>query len=52
MTRTNSHRNDPATQPPIGNLELDAYFIDDEFDNFLDRELFAIRESLADSGNF
>lgn len=52
MTRTNSHRNDPAKQPPSGRVERDAYLIDDEFDDFLDRDLAAIRETLADFRNF
>ena len=31
---------------------LDAFPFDDESDDFLDREIFAIRESLADFRNF
>jgi hypothetical protein len=36
---------------PIGKVDLDAYMVDDEFDDVLDRELFAIRETLADFRN-
>ena len=51
MTRTNSNRIDMPKQP-AGALDLDACLIDDEFDDFLDRQLFAIRETLADFRNF
>ncbi len=37
-------------QPPMA-AEIDALLIDDEFDDFLDRQVFAIRESLADFRN-
>jgi hypothetical protein len=48
MTRTNSHRNEPAKHQPSGNRNFDAYLIDDEDDDFLDRYLADFRESLAD----
>jgi hypothetical protein len=35
-------------QPPLAALELDALLLDDQFDDDLDRQLDAIRESLAD----
>lgn len=52
MTYQPSHR--PATprhEPPIDAGATDAFLIDDEFDDFLDRELFSIRETLADFRN-
>ena len=52
MTRTNIHRIDATKPQPAGAFDLDAYLIDDEFDDFLDRQLFAIRETLADFRNF
>jgi hypothetical protein len=51
MTHLSSNRIDTAKQP-AGALNLDACLIDDEFDAFLDRELFAFRESLADFRSF
>ena len=51
MTRHNSHRIDTAKQPPIGKVDLDAYLIDEEFDDFLDRDVVAYRD-LADLRNF
>ena len=51
MTRTSSNRIDMTKAQPIGKVDLDAYMVDDEFDDVLDRELFAIRESLADFRN-
>jgi len=47
MQQTNSNRID-ATNQPGGNAELDAYRIDEEFDDFLDRELLAVRDTFAD----
>jgi hypothetical protein len=47
-----SHR--PAAnrpQPRIDAAEVDALLIDDEFDDFLDSHIAAIRESLADFRN-
>jgi hypothetical protein len=51
MTRTSSNRIDTAKEQPTGNVDLDTYPIEDEFDDGLERELFAIRESLADFRN-
>jgi hypothetical protein len=52
MTRTSGNRIDTAKQPPIGKVDLNPYLIDDDFDDVLDRELFAIRETLADFRDF
>ena len=52
MTRLYSNRIDATKQQPAGALDLDACLIDDEFDDLLDRQLFAIRETLADFRNF
>jgi hypothetical protein len=41
-----------ATKQPSGNADLDAYLIDEAFDDFLDREMLAIRETLADFRNY
>ena len=51
MTRLNSNRTDATNQQPAGNPDLDACLVDDEFDDFLDRELLAIRD-LADFRNY
>ncbi len=51
MIRLNSYRTD-ATKQPSGIAELDAYLIDDEFDDYIDREILAIRETFADCHNF
>jgi hypothetical protein len=51
MTRLSSHRNHPAKQPPIGKTDLNAYLIDEDFDNVLDRDVLAYRD-LADFRNF
>jgi len=51
MQHTNSNRTD-ATQQQLDNANLDAYLIDEEFDDFIDCELLAIRETFADCGNF
>jgi hypothetical protein len=39
-------------QPPLDAADLDALLIDDELDDFLDRHLADIRESLADDCNY
>jgi hypothetical protein len=52
MTCISSHRSDATKQQPAGNAGFDPDLIDEEFDDLLDRELFAIRESLADFRNF
>jgi hypothetical protein len=38
-------------QPPMNAAEIDALLLDDEADDFLDRHVAAIRESLADFRN-
>lgn len=42
-----------TTRPhrPMDAAEIDALLLDDEADDFLDRQLVAIRESLADFRN-
>ena len=51
------HLNNPRAaatrhQPPVeAALDPDAFLIDDEFDDYLDRHVLAIRESLADFRN-
>ena len=50
MTRLKSNHAAAKNQQPNGNADIDAYLIDHEFDDFLDRELLAIRE-LADFRN-
>jgi hypothetical protein len=48
-----SHRTDtPRHQPPMDAAALDAFLLDDEFDDFLDRHVAAIRETLTDFHNF
>jgi hypothetical protein len=44
MTRLNSNCTDATKQQPGGNADLDAYLIDHEFDDFLDREFLAMSE--------
>jgi hypothetical protein len=47
-----SHRTaTPHHQPPRDAAEIDAFLLDDEFDDFLDRHVATIRESLADFRN-
>jgi hypothetical protein len=46
------NRIDTTKQPHIDKVDLDADLIDEEFDDFLNRELFAIRETLADCRTF
>ncbi len=50
MTRLSSNRAD-ATQQPVGNPEFNAYLIDEDFDDFLDRQIADLRESPADFRN-
>ena len=38
--------------PPKDAFDTDAFLLDDEFDDFLDRHIAAIRESLADFREF
>ncbi len=51
MSYHNSHRAAATSRQRPIDTETDAFVIDDEFDDFLDRELLAIRESLADYRN-
>ena len=39
-------------RPPMDAAEIDALLIDDDFDDFLDTHVAAIRESLADFRDF
>ena len=39
-------------RPPIDPAGLGAFLVDDDFDDFLDREIDAIRESLVDFRKF
>ena len=51
MTRTNSNRTDATKRQPGVHADHDAYLIDDEFDDFLDRDFLAVRE-FADVRNY
>jgi hypothetical protein len=53
MTYQHNHRPAGTSDRPLSETasDLDAILIDDEFDDFLDRHVFAIRESLADFRN-
>jgi hypothetical protein len=52
MSYQPSHRTAaPKHQPPTHAVQLDAFLIDDEFDDFLDRHELALRESLAEFRN-
>jgi hypothetical protein len=51
--RPSHHCTTPASQrPPLAAAELDAFLIDEEFDEFLDREIASFRETLADFRSF
>ena len=51
MTHLNSHRTvGQKPQPTMDAAEADAFLIDKEFDEALDRQIAAIRDSLADFG--
>jgi hypothetical protein len=53
MPYQHSHRTAATSpQPPMDAAELDAMLIDDADDDCLDRQLAAIRESLADFRNY
>lgn len=53
MTYQHNHRSAAnRPQPPMDAAEFDACLIDDEFDEDLDRQLDAIRESLAGFRSF
>ncbi len=52
MTCQPSHRTaTPRHRPPMDADALDVFLPDDEFDDFLDRHIAALRESLADFRN-
>jgi hypothetical protein len=52
MPHQHTHRTAAARpQTPMSAAEIDALLLDDEPDDFLDRHVFAIRESLADCRN-
>ena len=51
MTYLDSNRTAGTNDRPPASIDLDAFLIDDEFEDFLDRHLFEIRESLADFRN-
>lgn len=49
MSYQPSHYSTPESQRPLlAAADLDAFFIDDEDDDFLDRHLADLRETLAD----
>jgi hypothetical protein len=52
MSYQPSHRTAATRhQPPMDAAEIDALLIDDEADDFLDRHVLALRETLADFRN-
>jgi hypothetical protein len=52
MTYQPSHRTAaPRHQPPTDAAAPDAFLLDDEFDDFLDRQIASLRESPADFRN-
>jgi hypothetical protein len=51
MQHTSNHSTAGANDTPLTGIDLDAFLIDDEFEDSLDRQLFEIRESLADFRN-
>ena len=52
MPYQHNHRTAAAShQPPMADADLDAFLIDDEFEDSLDRHIAAIHESLADYRN-
>jgi hypothetical protein len=51
MTRLNSTPIEPAKQQPVGKVDLDACLIDDDFDDFLDRDFLGYG-NLADLRNY
>ncbi len=52
MQHTSNNRNAGTSDMSLGGIDLDAFLIDDEFEDALDRHLFEIRESLTDFRNF
>jgi hypothetical protein len=52
MTHLHSSRTAATSYQPLDNsAEHDTFLLEDEFDDHLDRQLFEIRESLADYRN-
>jgi len=52
MSYQPSHRTAATRhQPPMDAADLDDFLVDDEFDDFLDTEIAAFRDSLADFRN-
>jgi hypothetical protein len=52
MTFQHSKPTDVTSHEPLGEAaDLDAFMVDEEFDDCLDRQVHAIRESLADVRN-
>ena len=47
MSRQSSHRIETAREQPIGKVDLDTYLIDEDFDDFLDRDLSRTATSLT-----
>ena len=52
MTNPTIHRPRATTPQPKDAFVSDDWFIDDEFDDFLDLQVATIRESLADFRDF
>jgi hypothetical protein len=53
MTYARSNLTDGiSSRTPLDVTDFDAFLFEDEFDDELDREIFAIRETLADFRQF
>jgi hypothetical protein len=53
MINQPSHRAaTPRRRPPMEAAALDAFLLDDEFDDVLDRQIASLREAPADFRNF
>jgi hypothetical protein len=50
-TQLSQHVTAARQQPTRDAARIESPLVDEEFDDFLDREIFAIRESLADFRN-
>jgi hypothetical protein len=51
MKHLGSNRTAGTNDRPLTGIDPDVFLIDDEFDDFLDRQVFALRESLSDYRN-
>jgi hypothetical protein len=51
MIHLDSNRTAGTNDRPLAGIDHDALLIDDEFDDSLDLQVFALRESLADFRN-